>query len=133
VQKPRPPIVIGARGPKMIGVAARYADVFNHIGNFGQPDDELVPAFQKRNALLDKYCEEAGRDTASIKRSMLAQIQGPLASVAAFTEMVERFHPVGIEDFVLYWPYRVDADTERAQLGVLETIATDVIPALRKE
>jgi alkanesulfonate monooxygenase SsuD/methylene tetrahydromethanopterin reductase-like flavin-dependent oxidoreductase (luciferase family) len=132
-QHPRPPILIGARGPKMIRIAARYADVFNHIGDRGQPDDQLVPLFRERNALLDKHSEEAGRDPASITRSMLAQIQGPLVSVAAFTELIERFHPVGIEDFVLYWPYRVDADTEREQVGVLEKIATDVIPSLRKE
>jgi alkanesulfonate monooxygenase SsuD/methylene tetrahydromethanopterin reductase-like flavin-dependent oxidoreductase (luciferase family) len=132
-QQPRPPIVIGARGPKMIRIAARYADVFNHIGNFGQPDDELVPLFRERNALLDGYCEESGRDPSSITRSMLGQIQGPLVSVATFTEMVERFHPVGIEDFVLYWPYGVDAETQREQVGVLEKVATDVIPSLRKE
>jgi alkanesulfonate monooxygenase SsuD/methylene tetrahydromethanopterin reductase-like flavin-dependent oxidoreductase (luciferase family) len=130
VQQPRPPIAIGARGPKMIEIAAQYADVFNHLGSFGQPEEELLEAFPKRNALLDEACERVGRDPKSIVRSMLVATRpNPWESVDAFTGIVERFRAVGIEDFVFYYPWLPDWEGEA--LPVMERIAQDVLPELR--
>jgi alkanesulfonate monooxygenase SsuD/methylene tetrahydromethanopterin reductase-like flavin-dependent oxidoreductase (luciferase family) len=130
VQQPRPPILIGGTGKKMIGIAARFADVFNHTRDyFGQPPSELLDAFPKRNALLDEACERAGRDAASIVRSMLVEPRpNPWASVDAFTATVERFHAVGIDDFVFNWPW----DDERESVKVMQRVAQDVIPGLRR-
>ena len=63
VQRPRPPILIGGRTPRLLRVVARHADVWNVAG--GDIADGV-----ERSALLDRLCEEIGRDPASITRSI---------------------------------------------------------------
>jgi alkanesulfonate monooxygenase SsuD/methylene tetrahydromethanopterin reductase-like flavin-dependent oxidoreductase (luciferase family) len=63
VQRPHPPIVIGGRSAPLLRVVAEHADVWNIPG--GDIDDAVG-----RNALLDRYCAEIGRDPALITRSM---------------------------------------------------------------
>ncbi|MFJ1809838.1 MULTISPECIES: LLM class flavin-dependent oxidoreductase [unclassified Streptomyces] len=63
VQRPHPPILIGGRSSATLRVVAEHADLWNIPG--GGLDDAV-----RRSALLDRYCAEAGRDPASITRSM---------------------------------------------------------------
>ena len=63
IQKPRPPIWIGAGGDLMMKVVARYADVWNVVGG-GTPD---VAAVMSRK--LDEACREVGRDPQTVRRS----------------------------------------------------------------
>jgi alkanesulfonate monooxygenase SsuD/methylene tetrahydromethanopterin reductase-like flavin-dependent oxidoreductase (luciferase family) len=63
VQRPHPPIVIGGRAAATLRVVAEHADVWNIPG--GDIEDVI-----SRNALLDRYCGEIGRDPASITRSI---------------------------------------------------------------
>ena len=63
VQRPHPPIVIGGRAKATLRVVAEHADVWNIPG--GDIDDVI-----SRNARLDGYCAEIGRDPASIVRSI---------------------------------------------------------------
>ncbi len=63
VQRPHPPIVIGGRSAKLLRVVADHADLWNIPG--GDLDDAV-----ERSALLDRYCDDIGRDPASIVRSM---------------------------------------------------------------
>jgi alkanesulfonate monooxygenase SsuD/methylene tetrahydromethanopterin reductase-like flavin-dependent oxidoreductase (luciferase family) len=63
VQRPHPPIVIGGRSSPVLRVAAEHADVWNI------PGGDLADAVS-RSALLDRYCDEIGRDPASVTRSM---------------------------------------------------------------
>lgn len=63
VQRPHPPIVIGGRSAMLLRIVAEHADVWNIPG--GDLDDAV-----ERSALLDRYCDEIGRDPASIVRSM---------------------------------------------------------------
>ncbi len=61
-----PPIVIAARGPKMMQLAARYADGWNWW-SAGPPDlDELRGIL----AELDRGCSAIGRDPATLRRSL---------------------------------------------------------------
>lgn len=63
VQKPRPPIMIGGAGEKlMLRVVATHADEWNL---FGPPDE-----FRRKSAILDEHCRAVGRDPASIERSV---------------------------------------------------------------
>jgi alkanesulfonate monooxygenase SsuD/methylene tetrahydromethanopterin reductase-like flavin-dependent oxidoreductase (luciferase family) len=58
-----PPILIGAQRPRMMALAARYADVYDadyHLDAGG-----VSPMF----AALDRACAEAGRDPATITRA----------------------------------------------------------------
>ena len=64
VQRPGPPVVIGGQATATLRVVAQHADVWN------VPGDDLARAAE-RSALLDRLCEEIGRDPASITRSVV--------------------------------------------------------------
>jgi alkanesulfonate monooxygenase SsuD/methylene tetrahydromethanopterin reductase-like flavin-dependent oxidoreductase (luciferase family) len=63
VQRPHPPILIGGRSSATLRVVAEHADLWNFNGS--DLDDTA-----RRNALLDRYCAEIGRDPATITRSI---------------------------------------------------------------
>lgn len=63
VQAPHPPIMIGGRSAAVLRIVAEHADLWNIPG--GDIDDVIG-----RSALLDRYCDEIGRDPASITRSI---------------------------------------------------------------
>ncbi|MEO7664866.1 MAG: LLM class flavin-dependent oxidoreductase [Candidatus Limnocylindrales bacterium] len=65
---PRPgriPIMIGAKGPKMLRLAARHADIWSWFVEERSNLDEFGP----RLAALEAACEDVGRDPATIGRS----------------------------------------------------------------
>ncbi|HEV2073131.1 MAG TPA: TIGR03560 family F420-dependent LLM class oxidoreductase [Thermomicrobiales bacterium] len=122
VQQPRPPLVMGAHGPRMLKLVARYADTWNSFA----PVDEL----RRRNDQLTVYCEEIGRNPASIKRSMFYGVNqspedDPWASSDAFEEFIGRYAEAGMEEFVLQPP-------KSERFDMVERIASDVLPRLRK-
>jgi alkanesulfonate monooxygenase SsuD/methylene tetrahydromethanopterin reductase-like flavin-dependent oxidoreductase (luciferase family) len=63
VQHPHPPILIGGRSDAVLRVVAEHADLWNIPG--GDIADVV-----SRGALLDRYCEDIGRDPAAVTRSM---------------------------------------------------------------
>ena len=63
VQDPLP-LLIGGKGNRMLGIAARYADAWNM---WATPE-----TLQERMAVLDQHCETIGRDPAAIRRSVQA-------------------------------------------------------------
>jgi F420-dependent oxidoreductase-like protein len=64
-QKPHPPLVLGGRvRPRFAALAARYA---NEVNTLGAPNDEL----RQRRERLDRACEEAGRDPATLGFSLM--------------------------------------------------------------
>lgn len=65
-----PPIVIAAWGPKMMRLAARFADGWNGW----VPSDPSVKIFKPMIEKLARSCEEIGRDPNSIKRTLDIQI-----------------------------------------------------------
>lgn len=65
---PRPggiPLMIGAKGPKMLRLAARHADIWSWYVEERSDLSEFAPKL----ALLEAACLEVGRDPASIGRS----------------------------------------------------------------
>ncbi len=62
----RLPILVGAKGDRMLGIAARFADEWNA---WGLPD-----RIAERSAALDRACEAAGRDPGEIARSAQALV-----------------------------------------------------------
>ncbi|MDQ6670451.1 MAG: LLM class flavin-dependent oxidoreductase [Chloroflexota bacterium] len=61
-----PPIWIGARMPRMLGLVARYADAF-HTDMLLNVDD--ASAAEALIAIADSACQTAGRDPATLKRT----------------------------------------------------------------
>lgn len=65
VQRPAPPVWIGGTGDRLLGVAARCADGWN-AGGWSGP----LAAYRARAEVLDRACEDAGRDPATVARSV---------------------------------------------------------------
>lgn len=121
VQKPRPPIMVGAKKPKMLELAARYADTWNSSGG-------SVEEMRERNEILNEACDRVGRDPSTIVRSLYgwASVMPdvPWQSVDAFQDVVGRYTEAGINEFIIDQP-------PPGQFDVLERVATEVIPGLR--
>lgn len=131
VQKPRPPITLAAHVKESLKIAADYADTWVSFGaEFGAPPEVVVEKTRKRCGLLDKYCEKVGRDPATIRRSLLvfgAEANFAFASEEHFTEIVERYTAIGINDLVFFYPFFAPD-----QISNFEKIAKETIPTLRK-
>ncbi len=65
VQRPGPPIWVGGSGDRLLGVAAGHADGWNAGGWSG-----TVAGYRERAAVLDRACHHAGRDPATVARSV---------------------------------------------------------------
>ena len=122
VQRPRPPLVLGAFGPRMLKIVARYADTWNA---FGTPQE-----MRERNQMLDDFCREIGRDPESLDRSLYYWVaksdQDPWASKEAFNSVIEPYIEAGVNQFILDQP-RDD------QLDRLDWVAADVLPKYANE
>ena len=89
VAEPKPlqaslPLLIGAKGDRMLGVVARHADEWNM---WSSPED-----FATRGAVLDARCEAIGRDPGSIARSTQALVF-VLDDEAKGADLVQRVAP----------------------------------------
>ena len=122
VQKPRPPLVIGAFGPRMLKIVATYADTWNA---FGTPSE-----MRERNQMLDDYCRELGRDPDTLDRSLYYWVPksdaDPWASKQAFHDVINPYIEAGVNQFILDQP-RDD------QLEMLEWAAAEVLPRYARE
>lgn len=90
VQQPRPPILVGGSGErKTLRLVAQYADACNL---FGQAPEVVAHKLE----VLQRHCDDVGRDYADIQRTMLAATD-PLADVDAFLTRMAEYAAVGIE------------------------------------
>lgn len=64
VQQPRPRVFLGAKGDRLLRLVAEKADGWNTVWVW-EPD-----AYAERVSALDRACEDAGRDPASVWRSL---------------------------------------------------------------
>lgn len=94
VQRPHPPIWIGATGEKvMLPLVARHADVWH---GFGSPE-----TLAHKSDLLDRYASEAGRDPAGIGRSTSLSISEPWDQVRRTADELRR---TGFTSLIVSWP-----------------------------
>ncbi|HET7466480.1 MAG TPA: TIGR03560 family F420-dependent LLM class oxidoreductase [Candidatus Dormibacteraeota bacterium] len=122
VQKPRPPLVLGAFGPRMLKIVAKYADVWNA---FGTPEE-----MRERNQMLDDYCREIGRDPDTLDRSLYYWVPkadlDPWVSKDAFHSVLEPYVEAGVNQFILDQP-------GDKQINQLDWVAAEVLPKYAKE
>ncbi len=122
VQRPRPPLVLGAFGPRMLRFAARYADTWNA---FGTPQE-----MRERNQMLDHFCREIGRDPETLDRSLYYWVPkadaDPWVSEQAFHDVLGPYIEAGMNQFILDQP-RDD------QIGMLEWMAAEVLPGYARQ
>ena len=92
-----PPILIGAKGPRMLRLAATYADLWNAEGPMRGPE-EIIPL----RAAGDAACAAVGRDPATLGRSASVVVNLPLMQAqhgqpeSVASEQPESVSPEGI-------------------------------------
>ena len=115
LQKPHPPIWIGASGATTLRLVARHADVWNIAG--GEPDkvDELT-------AMLEEACGAVGRDPSEIRRSIQFGWDGE--DREELLELCGRFLAMGVTEQVIY--------LRGSEPVALAGKVAEVLPDLRK-
>jgi probable F420-dependent oxidoreductase len=130
VQEPRPPVLVGGKGgPRLLRLAARYADGWNTVWRW-TPEGYAPLAARAREA-----CERAGRDPSSFRLSigLFTVVGEPEPDLASRYERIGRVLPPGVTEATPLEALRVDGLVgtpeqvlERlsrfAQLGVSELV-----------
>jgi alkanesulfonate monooxygenase SsuD/methylene tetrahydromethanopterin reductase-like flavin-dependent oxidoreductase (luciferase family) len=137
LSRPHPPILVGMwrGGPRMLRIAARYADAVNL--QFGSPLPEFADwmheKYEERRGFipdrlgkLRKLCEEYGRDYDGIEKTILGTVR--IAPDAMTVEDVlgicVELGELGIEQVILNMP-------NSHEIAPIETIGVEVIPQIR--
>ena len=68
----RIPVLVAAKGPRMLRLTARHADAWNTAW-FGAPDDRL----RQRLADLERALDDEGRDSHTLRRTVGLEIEDP--------------------------------------------------------
>lgn len=116
LQKPRIPIIIGAFKPRMLRIAARYADIWN---TRGEPDD-VAPSVE----IVRQAARDAGRDPDEIRFSVYTW-RHPFTSEEHFRDLVLAYRRLGFTDFIFPMPPQENVE-------IMERCARNVIPELRR-
>jgi alkanesulfonate monooxygenase SsuD/methylene tetrahydromethanopterin reductase-like flavin-dependent oxidoreductase (luciferase family) len=119
VQQPRIPILIGAKGSRMLRLVARYADIWDADAAPNDPAESGIPAKVQE---LDGYCRAIGRDPRTLRRSIWSRTA--LRSEAETRQFVAAYRPLGFTDFFFKL-------TEPEHFAAVRHIASAVIPDLR--
>jgi F420-dependent oxidoreductase-like protein len=94
VQRPHPPIWVGAGGPRRtIPVAARQADAWHAFGS--------LDVLRSKAGVLDEHARRAGRDPAEILRSTSLSLSEPWAEVRS---TALRLADAGFTYLIASWP-----------------------------
>ena len=133
VQRPRPPFVMAANGPRTMRLAARYGQGWVTTGRAAEGQDEWWRGVEQLCRTFDGALEETGRDRTEVRRylSLDAAPVYSLSSVQAFTDAAGRARELGFTDIVVHWPRGNEPYEGREP--VLEEIADAVLPGLQGE
>jgi F420-dependent oxidoreductase-like protein len=116
VQKPHPPIWIGASGKSTLRLVARHADVWNAAGGGGTAKmKELI-------AMLEDACGALGRNVSDIRRSLQFGWDG--ADRSSVLDDCARYLELGFTEQVIY--------LRGSDPGTLAGKVADLLPELRR-
>ena len=93
VQKPHPPIWIGAQGETTLRLTARHADVWNISGGDAKFVAEVIKKF-------DQTCTEVGRNPAEVRRSL--QYGWESEDRGDLIELAGKYYELGVTEQVIY-------------------------------
>lgn len=93
IQKPYPPIWIGAQGDTTLRLTARHGDVWNISGGDPKSVGELIKKF-------DDVCGAVGRNPAEVRRSLQYQWDGK--DRGALVDMAGKYYELGVTEQVVY-------------------------------
>jgi alkanesulfonate monooxygenase SsuD/methylene tetrahydromethanopterin reductase-like flavin-dependent oxidoreductase (luciferase family) len=101
------PLLVAAKGPRMLRLTARYADAWNTAW-FGIPDDEL----SRRMTNMDAALEAESRDPKSLRRTAGVVVRDPnhasaqddvafAGSVEELARTFDAYEQIGFDDIIL--------------------------------
>jgi alkanesulfonate monooxygenase SsuD/methylene tetrahydromethanopterin reductase-like flavin-dependent oxidoreductase (luciferase family) len=116
VQRPHPPIWIGSNGERYgLRVVAKHADVWMNAAM--RPD---VAELTRLNQVLDRHCEDVGRDPATIRRA--TQLVLP-AGADDTMRLTETFVQAGFSD-IIFMPFQGGLPRVEATAALLPRLRT---------
>jgi alkanesulfonate monooxygenase SsuD/methylene tetrahydromethanopterin reductase-like flavin-dependent oxidoreductase (luciferase family) len=147
VQQPSLPILLAGGGERTaLRLVARYADACNfgpgHATGLVRTADEV----QHKNAVLDRYCEEVGRDPRSVLRTHFTSWLMLSPTEAAARAKLTHYYPEGINEeqqfsrvvgtpgqVAAYFQSLVDAGMQYFVVQTLDAADTETIELLARE
>jgi len=126
VQRPRPPLVVAANGPRALRLAARYGDGWVTTG--AQAVDDQQAWWRSVAEVSARFTDAAGDRSVDRYLNLDSAPVFSLSSPEAFADAVGRAAELGFTDVLTHWPRRSSwyAGDEK----VLETVAP-MLPRLR--
>ncbi|HLX77972.1 MAG TPA: LLM class flavin-dependent oxidoreductase [Acidimicrobiales bacterium] len=109
VQKPRLPLAIAAGARRGFEVAARFADLWVTIGDYGEgllSGRQGAKLVGDQTRQIEEACQKQGRDPKSLRRLVLSgvRLDSGLSSLESFRDTIGRYEEIGVTDFVVHWP-----------------------------
>jgi alkanesulfonate monooxygenase SsuD/methylene tetrahydromethanopterin reductase-like flavin-dependent oxidoreductase (luciferase family) len=147
IQKPAPPLILAGAGERTaLRLVARYADACNfgagHSTGLARTADEV----RHKNAVLDRYCLEAGRDPRSVLRTHFTSWLMIAPSEKAAQAKRDRYYPNGLneeqqysrvigtpEQVAAYYQGLVDAGMQYFVVQTLDATDSETIELLARE
>jgi len=117
IQAGGPPILVGGGGEKRtLRLVARYADISHWFGTLEEGKRKLE--------ILDRYCEEEGRDPTAITRTVSAPMTLALGDdLDAHAEVLRQFMEAGFQGFTFRNP-NLNTPELLARAGELKKLLT---------
>jgi alkanesulfonate monooxygenase SsuD/methylene tetrahydromethanopterin reductase-like flavin-dependent oxidoreductase (luciferase family) len=113
----RIPLLVAAFRPRMLRLAARYADAWNTAW-YGMPDDKLRQSFADLDAALDAE----GRDPSSLRRTVGIDAREPETNegeggvmVDDLPKLFDAYEELGVDDIILGFEGATDRTLERIE------------------
>jgi len=130
------PILVGGTGPKRtLRTLAMYGDVMNLDGWSGAP--MTAAYFHERVAILDKHCENVGRDSAEIKKTVLMPtlVTNEKSAAEAFLQgRLGEGTAAGPKNYVIDRIGEImEAGASEIMLGGLNTTTPEIFEEIDKE
>jgi alkanesulfonate monooxygenase SsuD/methylene tetrahydromethanopterin reductase-like flavin-dependent oxidoreductase (luciferase family) len=134
VQKPRPPIHIGAHSSKMLKITAKYADTWNTLGDIASLE-ETLEKIEERNNLLDRYCKDIGRDPKTLRRSLGIYEHEAMHNIGEMRiyqnlelldDVIKQVHEVGINEVFIAYPFK------EAEIPNFKYFTEEMLPELKR-
>ena len=125
VQSPHIPLLIAAHRPRMLRLAARWADQWDTFPELeGAATEGVASSLAERLRAFEDAVRDAGRDPATIRRSTWG-LSDTVASDDAYESFVRRHLEAGFTDVCVV--------PGAAPLERLRRIAETIVPRLREE
>jgi len=125
LQRPRPPFILSATGPRGMALSARFAQGWVTTGRGADQNEHCADVVAAELSRLDAALDDAGRTRDSMEKMLLDGLndERPLTSLDAFVDWAGRYQQLGVTELVIHWPE--PNSLFAADVDVFEDIATN--------